>query len=43
MDYKNENSIDSNDTFPILINACYGGFGLSEKAIELYTKKKEGN
>jgi len=29
------------NTFPILINTCYGGFGLSEKAVELYTNRKK--
>ena len=29
------------NTFSILINTCYGGFGLSEKAVELYTNRKK--
>jgi hypothetical protein len=27
----------------IVINTCYGGFGLSERAMELYAKKKDWN
>jgi len=37
----NYDNVD-NDTFSILINKNYGGFGLSEKATELYnTRKRE--
>lgn len=27
----------------VVINRCYGGFGLSKKAIEMYCEKKEIN
>ena len=42
----NQNDITSTveatapETFKIVINACYGGFGLSDKAIAMYRERK---
>ena len=34
-------SDDETDTFSVLINTCYGGFGLSKEAVELYLNRKK--